>query len=387
MDRIYLDQAATSFPKGKGVIEAMMKFMNESGTNINRGSYETAYETAGEVYETREKLCRFFDFEPIPQIVKNVIFTMNITYAINMILKGYLREGDHVLVSGMEHNAVMRPLIQLSKERGVTFDRIPCNQYGELEIEKIEELIKPNTKLIVMTHASNICGTLLPIEEVGAIAHKHGLKFVVDSAQTAGIFPISMTRMKIDALCFTGHKGLLGPQGIGGFLITDEMAKEMTSLITGGTGSISDTENTPDFLPDKFEAGTLNLPGIIGLKASLEFIENIGIDQIREKELKLTQRFIDGVMKIKGIRVIGKLNCENRSAVVSLQSETIDEAELAFRLDNEYKIMARVGMHCAPNAHKTLGTFPRGTLRFSFGYENTEEEVEVAVKAIEEILF
>jgi len=194
-----------------------------------------------------------------------------------------------------------------------------------------------------------------------------------------------MKDMHIDALAFTGHKGLLGPQGIGGFLITDEMADQMTPLITGGTGSISDTEETPTFLPDKFEAGTLNLPGIMGLHRSLNYLEEVGIDQIREKELKLTLQFIDAVSKIKGIRIIGKTTCENRSAVVSLQTTNLDEAILAFRLDQEYQIMTRVGMHCAPNAHKTLGTFPEGTIRFSFGHSNTEEEVNYTIKAIKEI--
>lgn len=386
MDRIYLDQAATSFPKGKGVVEAMAEFMSQVGTNINRGNYGEAYETAGIVYETREQLCRFFDFGPIPQVVKNVIFTPNITYALNFILKGYLKRGDHVLVSSMEHNAVMRPLNQLRQEKNITYDRIPCTKEGELRIDRIQEIIQKNTKAIIMTHGSNVCGTLLPIEEVGRIAKNNGLKFIVDSAQTAGIFPISLQKMHIDALAFTGHKGILAPQGIGGFLVTDEMAKDMTPLITGGTGSISDTEDTPDFLPDKFEAGTMNLPGIIGLQKSLTYLEDLGIDKIREKELCLTQKFIDGVSKIKGIRLIGKKNCDGRSPVVSLQSETMDEANLAYLLDHKYKIMTRVGMHCAPNAHKTLHTFPKGTIRFSFGFENTEEEIEDTIRAIKEIL-
>lgn len=385
MKKIYMDQAATSFPKAPGVIETMVEFMSQVGTNINRGSYENAYETAEIVYETREQLCKLFHFEPLADNVKNVIFTPNITYALNFIIKGYLQTGDHVLVSSMEHNAVMRPLVQLQKDRGITFDRIPCTKKGEIQIDAIESMIQKNTKAIIMTHSSNVCGTLMPIKEIGEIAYRYGLKFIVDSAQTAGTFPISMRDMHIDALAFTGHKGLLGPQGIGGFLITDEMADQMTPLITGGTGSISDTEETPTFLPDKFEAGTLNLPGIMGLHRSLKYIEEVGINNIRERELKLTQQFIDGVSKIEGIRMIGKTTCENRSAVVSLQTDNLDEAILAFRLDQEYQIMTRVGMHCAPNAHKTLGTFPEGTIRFSFGHSNTEEEVNEAIKAIKEI--
>lgn len=385
MNRIYLDQAATSFPKAPGVAREMAEYLTRVGVNINRGSYEAAYETAGVVYETREMLCRFFDFGPLPDRAKNVIFTANITYALNMLIKGLFKAGDHVLVSAMEHNAVMRPLVQMEKAGILSFDRIPCNEKGELCLEKMEGLIRENTKAVIMTHGSNVCGTMLPLERVGELAKKHKLYFIVDSAQTAGVFPISMKKMQIDALAFTGHKGLLGPQGIGGFLITDELAKKVEPLVTGGTGSISDTEDTPDFLPDKFEAGTMNLPGIVGLHRALEYLEETGIDVIREKECQLTEQFIRGLEKIPGIHLIGKEDMEDRTAVVSIQCDR-DEAVVAFELDSCYHIQTRVGMHCAPNAHKTLGTFPEGTIRFSFGYHNTEEEVEAALKAIREIL-
>lgn len=386
MNRIYFDHAATSFPKGDGVVEAMLSYIREAGVNINRGSYATAYETAGVVYETREKLCRFFDFGPLPQMAKNVIFTANVTQALNFILKGYLKEGDHVLVSSMEHNAVMRPLVQLQRQRGISFDRIPCNARGELLLAEIEPRIRENTRALILTHASNVCGTLLPLEEAGEIAHKNGLKFIVDSAQTAGVFPISMRQMKIDALAFTGHKSLLGPQGIGGFLIIDEMAAQMEPLIVGGTGSISDTEETPDFLPDKFEAGTLNLPGIIGLSAGIDAVNAVGMENIHQKEQQLTEYFIGKVRIIPGLRVIGREDGDGRSAVISLQPTNMDGAELAFRLDSEYNIQTRVGMHCAPNAHKTLGTFPEGTVRFSFGYQNTCREIDQAVQALRAII-
>ena len=386
MNRIYLDQAATSFPKAAGVIETMSRYMSEIGTNINRGSYGDAYEAAGIVYETRERLCRLFDFGPLPDMAKNVIFTANITYALNLLLKGFLTEGSHVLVSAVEHNAIMRPLVQLQRERGVSFDRIPCNERGELRLSEMESLIRKNTRAVILTHASNVCGTLLPLKEAGRIAKEHGLYFIADTAQTAGAFPISMKEMQIDALAFTGHKGLLGPQGIGGFLITDELAEKIAPLVVGGTGSISDTEETPEFLPDKFEAGTMNLPGIAGLCRALEFLEETGIETIRKKEEKLTEQFLAGLKQIPGVRIIGKDTCEGRTAVVSIQSETMDEAVLAYELDSRYHIMARVGMHCAPNAHKTLKTYPQGTLRFSFGYYNTEKEVETTLTAIREIL-
>lgn len=386
MNRIYLDQAATSFPKAAGVIETMSRYMSEIGTNINRGSYGDAYEAAGIVYETRERLCRLFDFGPLPDMAKNVVFTANITYALNLLLKGFLTEGSHVLVSAVEHNAIMRPLVQLQRERGVSFDRIPCNERGELRLSEMESLIRKNTRAVILTHASNVCGTLLPLKEAGRIAKEHGLYFIADTAQTAGAFPISMKEMQIDALAFTGHKGLLGPQGIGGFLITDELAEKTAPLVVGGTGSISDTEETPEFLPDKFEAGTMNLPGIAGLCRALEFLEETGIETIRKKEEKLTEQFLAGLKQIPGVRIIGKDTCEGRTAVVSIQSETMDEAVLAYELDSRYHIMARVGMHCAPNAHKTLKTYPQGTLRFSFGYYNTEKEVETTLTAIREIL-
>lgn len=386
MKRIYLDQAATSFPKPPGVTEAMMDFMITQGASPNRGTYEAAYEAAGRIYEAREAICRFFDFGPPEECSKNVIFTMNITYAMNFILKGFLKKGDHVLVSAMEHNAVMRPLVQLESQGIVSFDRIPCNQRGELILEDMEKLIRSNTKAVIITHASNVCGTLLPVKSAGAICRRHGIKLIADSAQTAGVFPISMRDMGIDALAFTGHKGLMGPQGIGGFLVTDEMAADMEPLIMGGTGSISDSEEGPAFLPDKFEAGTLNIPGIIGLLEGIRFIESVGLAQIREKEIGLTAEFLELIRDIKGLRIVGAGDCDNRCSVVSIQCSGMDEAETAFLLDHTYGIQTRVGLHCAPNAHKTLGTFPRGSLRFSFGYYNSKEEVEYTAKALRQLL-
>ena len=380
MKTLYFDSAATSFPKPNCVIEAVTDYMVNYGTNVNRGSYETAYGTAQVVYETREKLCSLFDFPNCD----HVVFTENITYALNMILKGYLKSGDHVLVSAMEHNAVMRPLVQLEK-KGICFSRIPCTSKGDLIVEEMEALLKDNTKAVIMTSASNVSGTKMPLREVGQFCRNHHLTFIVDSAQEAGIFPISMKEMCIDVLAFTGHKGLLGPQGIGGFLVSEEVAKQMEPLITGGTGSISDSEETPDFLPDKFEAGTMNLPAIFGLHASLSYLEKIGIETIQKKEQALTKLFLEGITSIQGISVIGHEDMENRGPVVSLQCDFMDEAELAFLLDNEYHVMTRVGMHCAPNAHKVLGSFPRGTIRFSFGYELGEEEVKSVLKILKEL--
>ena len=383
MDKIYLDNGATSFPKPKEVADAVYEYMTSIGTNINRGGYQTAYDLEGTVFETREMLADMFGGSDC----KNVVFTKNITESLNVVLKGFLKPGDHILCSSMEHNAVMRPLVQLEKT-GVEFDRIPGTDKGELVLGKVEGMIKPNTKAIVMTHASNLVGTVNPLKEVGEICQRHDLKFFVDSAQTAGTLPIDMKEMHIDALCFTGHKSLLGPQGIGGFILDEAMIPLIDPILSGGTGSISHTEEIPDFMPDRFEPGTMNLPGIVGLNAGLKWIKEKGLDAIAAHELGLTKRFIDGITPLEDsgkIRIVGLKGTEGRTGVVSIQTLSVDCADAAFRLDFEYGIMTRVGLHCAPNAHKTLGTFPVGTVRFSFGNFNTEAEVDAAVKALTEI--
>lgn len=380
MQSIYFDNAATSMPKPPAVADAVYDFIRNSGVNINRGAYGRAYDTAERVYETRLLLCRLFHFSDC----KNVIFTPNVTTSLNMVLKGLFHSGDHLLVSSMEHNAVMRPLVQLAGQ-GISFDRIGCTREGELLLEELEVKKKPQTKAVIMTHASNVCGTLLPLKEIGAFCRRHDLIFIVDAAQTAGVFDIDMNQMHIDALCFTGHKGLLGPQGIGGFLISDALAFKMTPLISGGTGSLSHLEEIPDYLPDRLEPGTLNLPGIMGLHASLSYLFQTGITRIRERELALTKLFLEGLKKLDYIRILGKDTVDNRCAVVSIQTLPLDNASAAFRLDSEYGIMTRVGLHCAPSAHKTIGSYPSGTIRFSFGYYNTEDEIRYALNAIKEI--
>ena len=383
MKRIYLDNAATSFPKPPEVAQAVYCYMTEIGCSINRGCYASAYDTEEIVYETRQMLCDLFNGSDC----KNVVFTKNVTESLNVILKGFLKPGDHVLVSSMEHNAVMRPLVQLEKQ-GVSFSRIPCESDGTLCIEKMAHLLTPRTKAVVMTHASNVCGTLMPIAEVGAFCHEHGLRFIVDCAQTAGVFPIDMEAMHIDALAFTGHKGLLGPQGIGGFLLSETMISRIEPLLSGGTGSISHTEEIPDFMPDRFEPGTPNLPGIFGLHAGLRWIGEMGMDTIRRHEECLTQRFLDGLILLeeKGmLRIIGKRTTAGRTGVVSIQTVTRELSEAAFELDDHFVIQTRVGLHCAPSAHKTLGTYPIGTIRFSFGYFNDESDVDATLDALREV--
>ncbi|KAI4448234.1 Cysteine desulfurase [Eubacterium plexicaudatum ASF492] len=250
----------------------------------------------------------------------------------------------------------------------------------------MEKLLTPRTRAVVLTHASNVCGTLLPLPETGAFCVEHGLRFFVDGSQTAGVWPIHMEKMHIDALAFTGHKGLLGPQGIGGFLLREDMIDRIRPLLSGGTGSISHTEEVPAFMPDRFEPGTMNLPGIAGLYAALCWIQETGMDRIRTHELALTERFLTGVHSIPNLRIIGKKDCKGRTGVVSLQTTDKDPAQTAFALDDEYGIMTRTGLHCAPFAHKTLGTFPSGTIRFSFGWWNTQAEIDTALQALSDIL-
>lgn len=377
--KIYLDNASTTFPKPKQVAEAMYQYMTQVGSNISRGGYNSAYRTEELVYETRQNLADLFNATDC----KNVIFTKNITESLNVILKGFLKPGDHVITSSMEHNAVMRPLVQL-QENGVSFTRVPCNVDGTMDIKKLEPCLQQNTKMIVMTNASNVCGTVLPIKEVGRFCHEHDLKFVVDTAQTAGVNAVDMQEMYIDALAFTGHKGLLGPQGIGGFILQEDMIDKIEPLISGGTGSISHTEQVPRFMPDRFEAGTMNLPGIIGLNAGLNWLKDITMEKIKEHELNLTKYFIDGIISLddENIQIAGKKDISGRMGVVSIFIKNKEMAQIAYELDEKYGIMTRVGLHCAPSAHKTLGTYPKGTIRFSFGWWNTKEDIDVAIDAL-----
>lgn len=385
MNRIYLDQASTSFPKAPGVAQAMMDYLTMNGVNVNRGCYSSAYSAEEVIYETRQLLAELFHFSKC----KNVIFTPNVTTSLNFILKGFLKPGDHILVSAMEHNAVMRPVVQLASS-GISFDRIPCRTDGSMILEKVEELIRPETKAIVTLHASNVCGSRMPLDALGEICQRHQLYFVVDSAQTAGIVPINMDKMHIDALAFTGHKGLRGPQGTGGFLVSQELAEQMEPLISGGTGSVSHTEEIPDFMPDRFESGTPNLPGIYGLHEALLYLKTHSLQAINEKELSLTGYFLEQLQALddtgRHIRIIGKKDLTDRNAVVSIQTPEIDMSQVAWQLDNEYGVMTRVGLHCAPNAHKTLGTYPAGTIRFSFGPENTKNELDFAIQGLKKIL-
>ena len=376
MKTIYLDNAATSFPKPEGVARAMVRYVNEVGAPLNRSVYGSAREAELVTLSLREKLKTFFRF---PEKVTHVILTPGNTYALNFILKGYLRPGDHVIVSSMEHNAVMRPLLQL---KGVSFDRVMADETGLLDPEAIRPLIRPNTRLILMAHGSNVSGAVQDGAAIGRIAGERGIPFVLDAAQTAGHFPVDFQGFGLSGLCVPGHKGLLGPAGIGAMLVTDDLAKQLTPLIAGGTGSASDSEELPSFLPDRFESGTMNLPGIFGWEAAMDCIMDRGIDALRAHEKALTARFIAGVLDIPRVRLCGPTDITRRVGVISLDFLNRDNAAVAFQLEQDYGILIRCGLHCAPSAHKTLGTFPRGTVRFSLGFANTEADVDAALAAI-----
>lgn len=381
MEKIYFDNGSTSWPKAPKVAEAMADLLTHGAFNINRGNYEGAYEVEATVLDTREQLARLFHAKDS----RSVIFTPGITYSLNYFIKGFLQSGDHVLVSGMEHNAVMRPLKQM-EAIGVTYDVVRTEVDGTIQPEDVERAIKNNTKAIIMLHASNVCGTIVQIKAIGEICRRHHLFFVVDTAQSAGTIPVNMQECNIDFLAFTGHKGLLGPQGIGGFLISEELNDQMKPYIAGGTGSQSDVLQMPESLPDKYESGTMNLPGIIGLHAALSYIEETGIMTIHRKKLELTQYFLENVKEFTNIRIVGKEGMKDRVAVVSLDFVQEDNAVIAFELEQNYGIMTRVGLHCAPIAHRTLHTYPQGTVRFAFSASNTRGEIDQCIEGFREIL-
>lgn len=375
---IYFDNAATSWPKPPCVGEAMMRFMQEVGVNPGRGSYQAAIEAERVVYRAREAVARLVNM-PDPL---RVIFSANVTEALNLALRGLLRPGHHVVTSSIEHNAVMRPLRALERQ-GVSITVVPCSPTGILDPADVRAALRPETALIVLNHASNVIGTITPIAEVGAIAHERGIPFLVDTAQTAGVIPLDMTAMHIDLLAFTGHKALLGPMGTGGLVLGQEFDEaHLEPLVRGGTGSNSEWEEQPSFLPDKYESGTPNAVGLAGLEAGIQWVLGRGIEAIRAHEQALTTTLLDGLAEIPGVTVYGPRDPALQVATVSWNIEGMDPGEVGLRLDEEYGILCRVGLHCSPAAHRTIGTFPTGTVRFGLGAMNTQEEVLEALRAV-----
>jgi cysteine desulfurase/selenocysteine lyase len=377
---IYFDNAATSRPKPPGVITAMECFLRETCANPGRSGHALSIRAARMVYETRESLARLFNCtDPLA-----VIFTKNATEALNLVLQGLPVPGDHVITSCMEHNSVLRPLYFL-QGRGVAVTYLPCAGNGTLDPSEVEKAILPNTKLIVLSHASNVTGALFPIGEVGLVAERHGISFCVDAAQTAGIHPIDMRASRIDFLAFTGHKALLGPQGTGGLCLSEQVGKKLPPLLHGGTGSASDSTDQPSFLPDRFEAGTLNAVGLAGLAAGVAYVEAQGVEALWRRETELTARLIRGLEQISGIDIYGPRDPRLRIGVVSFNLRGFHCSEVALALEERAEICCRAGLHCAPKAHGQLGTFPHGTVRFSLGAFNNQEEIDIALNAVHEL--
>ena len=376
---IYFDYAATSYPKPPVVVDAVRNYMERIGANPGRGSHTLAASSARVVFDAREALARLLGINDS----RHLFWTPNATTGINVVLSGYLRSGDHVVTTSMDHNAVLRPLNRLRSERNLRVSVVQCDQLGRVDPSDVAELVTPQTKLVVLNHASNVCGTLQPLagirEAIGSVP------LLVDAAQTAGVVPIDVVAQGIDLLAVTGHKGLLGPQGTGALYIRPGLERKIAPLICGGTGSHSESTEQPDFLPDRFESGTQNGAGIAGLGAAVNWLQQYGIQQISQHEQGLCQRLLDGLQAIRGITAYGPPDAASRTAVVSINLQGWLPNELGLALDRRYGILCRVGLHCAPSAHETLGTYPQGTVRLSLGYASTAEEVDHALAALAEL--
>jgi cysteine desulfurase/selenocysteine lyase len=398
---IYLDNAATSFPKPPGVSRAMMHFMEAVGANPGRSGHPLSVEASRIVQKTRESLAELFHIQDPARIV----FTLNVTESLNMVFSGFLKPGDHVITTAMEHNSVARPLKYLEEKGAISLSIVPCDRKGILDIDELRKLLRKNTALMVLNHASNVCGTLQDVRAVKDVVGE--IPLLVDAAQTAGCYPIDVEREGIDLLAFTGHKALLGPQGTGGLYIREGL--NILPLKRGGTGSISEKIEQPEFLPDALESGTQNNVGIAGLGAGVDFILSEGLGKIREHDKAMTAALLKALYDVPGLTIYGPLNAEQQTSTVSITFESIlptgtenvhsgcgsinlswleegvSPDEAGNLLDKEYEIFVRTGLHCAPWAHQTLGTYPEGTIRLSMGYFNTLEEMEIAAKAVREI--
>lgn len=372
-----MDNAATTMHKPKEVIDAVVQAMSSMG-NAGRGANEASLSASRIIYDTREQLCRFFHGDNPRQIV----FTSNSTESLNIAVKGLLEPGDHVVTTMLEHNSVLRPLYEM-QEKGVRLTIVKSNEKGTLDLKDLEAAVTPGTKMVICTNGSNLTGNYIPLEPVGRIARKNGALFVVDASQTAGVFPIDVKEMGIDVLCFTGHKGLLGPQGTGGMYVREGLS--IRPLKSGGTGVQTYSKTQPAEMPTALEAGTLNGHGIAGLHAAMQYLEETGVDHIRAREQDLMWRFYEGVKDIPGIKVYGDFSTKERCAIVALNIGDYDSSEVSDELLTEYSISTRPGGHCAPLMHEALGTAEQGAVRFSFSHYNTDEEVDAAVKAVREL--
>jgi cysteine desulfurase family protein len=374
---IYFDNAATSWPKPETTLQAMQRYMREIGGNPGRSGHRLSIDAGRIILDTRESLASLFNIaDPL-----RIALTKNATEALNLAIFGLLKPGDHVITSSMEHNSVMRPLRAL-EANGVALSVISCSGKGELDPQDVVRAIGKKTKSVFLTHASNVTGTIMPVAEVGRITREEDLIFCVDAAQTAGALPIDVQGMQIDLLAFTGHKSLYGPQGTGGLYVRKGLEGMIAPLMRGGTGSRSEFEEQPDFMPDCYESGTPNTVGIAGLGAGAAFVAARGIESIRTVEEKLTNLFLQGIENMDGVALYGLKAPSPRAPIVSFNIRGIDPAAVALELDERFQILSRPGLHCAPAAHRTIGSFPAGTIRFSFGYFNTEDQIRTAVEAV-----
>ena len=374
---IYLDNAATTLHKPQQVIDAVVHAMQSMG-NCARGTHEEALDAARTVYDARVRLASLFG---CPR-VDHVAFTANSTEALNIAINGLIDPGDHVISTDLEHNSVLRPLYRLEAERGAELSFVPADKLGNVDYADFERLMKPNTRAVVCTHASNLTGTVLDIERIAKTAHSHGALVIVDASQTAGCWPIDMKKMGIDVLCFTGHKGLMGPQGTGGICVKEGI--EIRPFKVGGSGVQSYSRTHPAEYPTRLEAGTLNGHGIAGLGAAAKFISETGVENIHAKERSLMLRFYEGVKNIEGVTVYGDFT-KDKTAIVALNIWDYESGEVSYELSQGYGIATRPGAHCAPRMHKALGTAEVGAVRFSFSFYNTEEEIDEAIRAVAEL--
>jgi cysteine desulfurase family protein len=377
-----MDNAATSWPKPTGVIEAMADFLEYAGGNPGRSGHRLSIEAGRVVYDARETVAEFFNVsDPM-----RVIFTGNATYALNIAIRGLLRLGDSVVTTSIEHNSVMRPLRALERE-GVELTVVQCAPDASLDPADVEDALRTGARLVVVNHASNVAGTVLPVAEVAKIAHHYGALLLVDAAQTAGCLPIDIQELGVDLLAFTGHKSLLGPTGTGGLAINDTVeVAQIVPLARGGTGSRSEFEEQPEELPDKYESGTVNAVGLAGLKAGVDYLTTRGIEDIRSYEVELAGLLIEGLAEIPGVTVYGPDNTSIRTGVVSFTAEGKPVSEIGYRLDEEFDVLSRVGLHCAPALHKTIGTFPEGTVRLAPGPFTTESDIKAVIMAVEGVV-
>ncbi len=375
---LYFDNAATTWPKPETVYQAVDKALR-SGGSPGRSEHATSLAAERLVFNSRERVSSFLGIED----PASLIFTLNATDSLNMAIKGVLEEGDHVIITPFEHNSVLRPLNSLVRDGKISVTELPLTSAGIVDLEALPSLIRDNTRMVISTHASNVTGQIMPVAEIGTLCKQKGIYFLVDAAQTAGVYPVKIRDLNADLLVFAGHKGLLGPQGVGGLYIDKNV--KIKPWREGGTGSRSEEEFQPELLPDYLEAGTMNVPGIAGLEAGVKFIEEVSLEKIRSHEIKLAGMLRQGLKNIPGVRIFGPSSCADGVAVVSFEIDQVDSGNIGFILEEVYGILCRTGLHCAPKAHNCIGTYPRGTIRLSPGYFTTEEDVNYVLKAVKEI--